>query len=72
VRLLAEGRPELYERIRRPFVAKLQRTARRLARLSRWRRMRGLRNWVLGIASRTRTSIRLAAGYNESEQMWLP
>lgn len=72
VRMLEQGRASEYESVRRPFVSRIQRTACRLSRLARWTSGpgRALRRAVVGIASKTESSLRLSAGHHPAEEIW--
>ncbi len=70
--LLAQGRAGEYERLRRRFVERVARAARRLDRLSRWssRVGRFVRRWGVKIGSALPGSLPLAAGYHPREASW--
>jgi 2-polyprenyl-6-methoxyphenol hydroxylase-like FAD-dependent oxidoreductase len=65
-----------FEAVRKPFVTRVQRTARMIERMGYWNTgwKRGLREALFGISRRipslNRNSLRLAAGYNPREQVY--
>ena len=67
----------IYERIRKPFVTRIQRTALFGGRMASWTSpvARSLRDTVMRVGSRIvplrHASMRLTAGYNPREQLWL-
>ena len=69
-RLLVEDRAGEFEAIRRPFVTKVQRTARRMSEVSRWTwaPARAFRDLVVRLRGSGAGALRLAAGWNPADQ----